>query len=180
MKIELCHEINLIPLNREHSRSLFHSLTLHRSHFSRWLPFVNVLYDIGQTERFIYEARLSWEFKKEFAFAIVENSQAKGVISAKDLNWIEKSTELGYWLDPSLQNQGVMTEAVDHLTKWLAREFGFQIFWITCEVGNLPSQRVAIKAGFEPVGFEKRGVGKDEVVFLKFQLKKERSDQFYE
>lgn len=173
MKIELSNKIWLTPLNHRHAKSLFSILTSHRSHFSPWLPFVNELRDIEQAEKFIRESQVLWESKKDFSFAILENGQARGVISAKNLNWIEKSTELGYWLDPSLQNSGIMTLAVNRLVEFLTVEFQFQTFWIKCAEDNLPSQRVALKAGFEQVGVEKRDIGKVQVVFLKFQLKKE-------
>lgn len=172
MKIELSNKIWLTPLNHRHAKSLFSILTSHRSHFSPWLPFVNELRDIEQTEKFIRESQVFWDSKKDFSFAILEDGQARGVISAKNLNWIEKSTELGYWLDPSLQNSGIMTLAVNRLVEFLTKEFQFQTFWIKCAEDNLPSQRVALKARFEQVGVEKRREGKNEDVFFVFNLRK--------
>lgn len=171
MKIELENGICLIPLNLPHSSSLFNILTLHRSHFSPWLPFVNELHCIKQTENFIRESHDLWESKKDFSFAIHINDQVIGVISAKDLNWTEKSTELGYWIDPAFQNQGIVTKALIRLTEFLTWEFEFQTFWIKCAHSNLPSQRVAIKAGFEPVGMESRGDGKTGKVLLIYRRK---------
>lgn len=49
-----------------------------------------------------------------------------------------------------------MTLAVNRLVEFLTLEFGFQTFWIKCANGNLPSQRVAIKAGFELMGMGKK------------------------
>lgn len=172
MKIELGNEFFLAPLQPGHSKSLFEILTDHRSHFSPWLPFVNDLHCIEQTENFIGESQVLWESKKNFSFAILKKDQARGVISAKDLDWSAKSTELGYWLDPALQNQGIMTKALILLIKSLVLEFGIETFWIKCAHGNLPSQRVAVKAGFELMGMEKRGEGDKEEVFLTYQLVK--------
>ncbi|MCR9015713.1 GNAT family N-acetyltransferase [Aquiflexum gelatinilyticum] len=176
MKIELDNGINLVPLHLGHTKHLFEILTANCSHFSPWLPFVNELHSIEQTEKFIREAQVLWESKKDFSFAILESNRARGLISAKELNWIEKCSELGYWLDPALQNQGVMSHAINHLVEFLTRELGFQTFWIKCAEGNLPSQRVANKAKFELVGIEKRRDEEKEEVFLTY-LRKEKTGE---
>jgi hypothetical protein len=60
-----------------HSKSLFEILTDHRSHFSPWLPFVNELRCIEQTEKFIRESEALWNAKIEFSFCIVEKGKGK-------------------------------------------------------------------------------------------------------
>lgn len=156
MKIELDPDFCLHPLQPTYAKSLFGILTGYRSHFSRWLPFVNDLFNIEQTEKYIRESQLLWAAKRDFSFAILKNNRARGLISAKDLNWLEKSTELGYWLDPTLQNKGIITNALNCLIEFLIREHGFRTFWIKCAQSNLSSQRVAIKAGFALMGVESR------------------------
>ncbi|WP_209329754.1 GNAT family N-acetyltransferase [Lunatimonas salinarum] len=172
MKIMLDKELHLTPLHPDHSKSLFEILTAHRSHFSPWLPFVNELKYIEQTQKFILESQALVVAKKDFSFAIIVKNQAKGIISAKELNWVSKSTELGYWLDPEIQNQGIMKKSLIRMVEWLSETFGFQTFWIKCAQGNISSQRVAIKAGFELVDQEKRTNEKVEQVYLIFRLQK--------
>lgn len=80
---------------------------------------MNELCSIDQTELFIQESKELWGSQKDFSFAILENEQARGVTLAKELNWEEKSSELGYWLDPALQNKGIMTHTVNRLIEFL-------------------------------------------------------------
>jgi ribosomal-protein-serine acetyltransferase len=105
----------------------------------------------------------------------LKRERERGIISAKALDLISKSTEFGYWLDPELQNQGIMTRSLIGIIDWLIMEFAVEIFWIKCAQGNLPSQRVAKKAGFELVDLEKRIKGKTREVFLTFRLDKKPS-----
>ena len=60
--------------------------------------------------------------------------------------------EIGYGMRKPYENQGFMTEAVAAMVKWAFRQSGVKSVEAETEPGNLASQRVMEKAGFQPTG----------------------------
>ncbi|MEV0581708.1 GNAT family N-acetyltransferase [Nonomuraea sp. NPDC050310] len=56
--------------------------------------------------------------------------------------------ELSYWVAPTARHRGVATRAVRLFTAWSFREVGLRELWLRAHRDNLPSQQVALNAGF--------------------------------
>ncbi len=55
----------------------------------------------------------------------------------------------GFWLDPLLHGQGLMTEAADAVTAYAFERLGWPFLYLTNAVGNVASRRVKEKQGAE-------------------------------
>lgn len=58
------------------------------------------------------------------------------------------TVEIGYGIDPPYQNRGFATEATLGMVEWAFAQSGVQTVVAQTEAGNLPSQKVLLKAGF--------------------------------
>ena len=77
-----------------------------------------------------------------------------GSISLDGLNGYAKRGEIGYWTHPDARGRGVVTEAVQLVTRH-ARNSGLaRSILIRCARGNLASQRVAERAGYSKIGIQ--------------------------
>ena len=56
--------------------------------------------------------------------------------------------EIGHWTDPRARGRGVATAAARAVCRWAFTALDLALIEWHCEVGNLPSRRVAEKAGF--------------------------------
>lgn len=72
-----------------------------------------------------------------------------GIIRLERFDEGNSRAELTYVLRQEYWGQGLMTEAVNHLTSLAFREFGLREVVIVCHLDNLASQKVAEKAGFQ-------------------------------
>jgi RimJ/RimL family protein N-acetyltransferase len=79
-----------------------------------------------------------------------------GGISMFRADWEVRSTEVGYGVRASQRGKGFATEALEALTAWAHTEGGMQRVWLTANTDNLPSVRVAEKAGFSREGTMRR------------------------
>jgi RimJ/RimL family protein N-acetyltransferase len=59
---------------------------------------------------------------------------------------------LGYSVHDEHQGRGYATEMVELLTQWALAQDGVEVVRLTIRPENVPSLRVAKKAGFEPTG----------------------------
>jgi RimJ/RimL family protein N-acetyltransferase len=112
---------------------------------------------------FPYEAQHAQWFVTEFApgvlatgrgivRAIELDGELAGCIDLKRTDWAARTTEIGYWAVPSFRGRGVLTEATAALARWALTEVGLLRVELRAAAGNVASQRVAEKAGFQREG----------------------------
>lgn len=68
------------------------------------------------------------------------------------IDWSVPRFELGYWCRPAFQRQGLVSEAVQAITTLAFEHLGARRIVCLADAANLPSQRVAERAGFELEG----------------------------
>jgi RimJ/RimL family protein N-acetyltransferase len=79
-----------------------------------------------------------------------------GSISLFKTDWEARSSEVGYGVRPDRRNRGYASEAVVAVARWALTEGGMQRIQLCAVTGNLPSLRVAEKAGFQREGTLRR------------------------
>lgn len=80
--------------------------------------------------------------------AIDVNGRFGGSIDIKKSDWVARTCEISYWSAPWARGRGVMTSALETLTKWILSEQGMERVEVRVATSNIASQRVADKAGF--------------------------------
>lgn len=110
---------------------------------------------IKATDMFMDE----WETDKEWAYDIFTVDEAKliGCIGAHNINFLNQSAELGYWLRQEETRKGYMTEAVLAIEKKLF-EAGMHRITICCDVHNTDSAKVALRSGYTLESISKEAI----------------------
>jgi RimJ/RimL family protein N-acetyltransferase len=73
-----------------------------------------------------------------------------GSFSLMEIDRGRGAGEIGYWAAASARGRGITTQAVELLRAWAVEALGLRELEILCEDENVPSRRVAEKAGFRP------------------------------
>lgn len=114
----------------------------------KWLPLPRP-YTLSDANRFIDEfAVATLTAGTGIVFAIEQNNDFVGCIDIKRAEWLNGNCEIGYWTMPSHRGRGLMTRALELVSRWVIREQGFVRVEVRVALENLASQRVAEKAGF--------------------------------
>jgi RimJ/RimL family protein N-acetyltransferase len=79
-----------------------------------------------------------------------------GAISVFRTDWEVRSAEIGYGVGSASRRKGYATEALIAVSHWALTKGGLQRVWLTANVDNVPSVRVAVKAGFTLEGTLRR------------------------
>jgi RimJ/RimL family protein N-acetyltransferase len=120
----------------------------------KWMPWAQSLASLEDTQSFIRESIRDWEapFKEysERTLVIMDlyNKQFIGSMGVKPLNLLIPSFEVGYWIDKRLSGQGLMTEAVNGVVRYLWGAHFARRIEIRCEVDNIKSAQVAKRLNF--------------------------------
>ncbi|MGQ7148176.1 GNAT family N-acetyltransferase, partial [Escherichia sp. SS-MK2] len=75
-------------------------------------------------------------------FIFFENHEHFGVISFNRIEPLNKTAEIGYWLDESHQGQGIISQALQALIHHYAQSGELRRFVIKCRVDNPQSNQV--------------------------------------
>jgi RimJ/RimL family protein N-acetyltransferase len=109
---------------------------------SRWLDVVPQPYTLEDARAYIGGLG-------EQAFAIT-NSETRVVVGSIGVRWNETGDvgEIGYWLRAEARRGGLMTRALVLVSHWALARDGAARLQLRADVENIPSCRVAEKAGY--------------------------------
>jgi ribosomal-protein-serine acetyltransferase len=133
---------------------VFETINHDREYLKEWLPFVNHTLEISDTERFIKSVSGN---DKDQIFSIWYKEEFAGLIGFKDTDWINRKTEIGYWLAEKMQGKGIITVCVQKLCDHAFRKMKMNRIQIKAAVENLKSQAIPEKLNFSYEGTERSG-----------------------
>ncbi len=123
---------------------------------ARWVP-IPVPYTLADAEAFLEIVADGWATGRHATFAI-EDRASGGLVGMIGLDGgaVPERASVGYWLAPAARGRGLATRAVRLVAAWAFADPVLERLELTTLVGNDPSGRVAIRAGFRREGILRR------------------------
>lgn len=118
--------------------------------FTRFAPWCHSAYSLTDSERFISQSATDWQDGSAFTFALLDAKTGElcGGIGLNQPNRAHGCYNLGYWVCPSHQRQGLASLATRQLARAVFRDLpNVQRLEIMTLPENLASQRTALAAG---------------------------------
>jgi RimJ/RimL family protein N-acetyltransferase len=115
----------------------------------RWMPWSSVDYRVEQALAWFQACRDGWAAGTACEYGIFDQNTA-ALVGGAGLNKIQydpRFCNLGYWVRQSCRGQGVAPRVVQALSVQAFGPLGLHRVEIVVAVGNLASERVAVKAG---------------------------------
>ena len=81
-------------------------------------------------------------------FLLFLQEEIVGVLSFNQIEPINKTAYIGYWIDEHHQGQGLLSQALQAFMHYYARRGEVRRFVIKCRVANHKSNQVALRNGF--------------------------------
>jgi len=173
MELELIEGPLLIrPYRAEDASALYEAVRESISEVSPWLPWCHQKYSIEESREFIGSRELASQGGEWYSFGIFETDGGSflGGVGINFINRVHQMANLGYWVRTSAAGRGVATAATRMAARVGFEQLGLQRIEIVAAVANVPSQRVAEKAGARREGVLRnrlliRGKSLDAVLF---------------
>ena len=114
-----------------------------------WMDWATNSYNETSALRWLEFAQLAWQHESAFQFVITDAKTCEyiGNCSVDGINQKYRFCNLGYWVRTSRTRRGLASRAVRLAARFAFETLGLVRVEIVIAVGNLPSQRVAQKAG---------------------------------
>lgn len=139
-------------LEEHHAEELFAVVDRNRSYLRRWLPWLDQNTSPEHTRVFIRANLHQFAARNGFACALRHQGAITGVLGLHAIDWPNRKTSVGYWLDEARQGKGLITKACATLLDHVFGELGLHIVEIGCAVGNDKSCSIPERLGFRREG----------------------------
>lgn len=169
--------IRLIKRQHRFDREMWEAIDTNRLFLRRYLFWVDKTRsseDVAAATRHFNE---SWAAQTKFAYVLIDKHSQKllGSIDVHDIDLINRTAAVGYWLREDKTGFGYMSDAVETLTKAVFAK-GIRRLEITCDSLNRASAGVALRNGFEYEGTQREaiytyGEFHDREVYVRFNRK---------
>lgn len=141
-------EFSLQQLSLFHAEALFRLTDRHRGYLRHWLPWVDSVTSLEDTEAFIGQIMAQHQ-KEGLPHCVVFCDECLcGVVGFHQIDRRNARGNLGYWLSPSHTGRGIMTWAVRQLVVRGFEQEGLHKVEIRCASGNRKSRAIPERLGF--------------------------------
>lgn len=120
----------------------------------KMMPWANTKPTLEESEEYVRLAAANWILKKDeepyLPLFIVDNNdhQFIGGTGFHHINWMVPCLEIGYWIRDSYSEKGLMTEAINALTRYAINYLGIKRIEIRCDKENLRSKKIPERLGY--------------------------------
>ena len=155
--IVVSNEILLERISAGDTVVIFDAVEVNRQWLAAWLPFVNYTKALNDTQSYIASVIEKREESGNEVYTIWYKGEFAGVIGFLNTDKVNEKTELGYWLIKKLTGKGIITSCVRIMMEIAFEKMMINRLAIRCAVGNIQSENVALRLGFQYEGIERGG-----------------------
>lgn len=157
IEIVVSEGLVLRDLRPESAQVIFNLINRNRQYLRQWLPFIDNTWKVEDTEIFIKSVLTGGGPKRDLIVEIWYQDRFAGLIALKEIDRWNKKAEIGYWLDPDLENKGIMTRCCKAMIDFAFKKMALNRIQIKVGIGNVQSSRIPEKLGFRFEGIERNG-----------------------
>jgi ribosomal-protein-serine acetyltransferase len=157
--------IELRPLVLDDADELFAAIDLNRAYLRCWLAWLDGVRGAADVAGFIESGIDDRDNDRALRLGIRVQGRLRGAIGLHAIDWTNRSTSIGYWLDSELQGNGIMTACCGRLVDHVFEKLELHRIVIRCATGNMRSRAIP-----ERLGFRQEGIARDaEWLYDRFQ-----------
>jgi ribosomal-protein-serine acetyltransferase len=144
--------LKLCLFEDRHATELFALVEANRAYLRQWMPWLDVNNTASATAEFINANLKQFAEGSGFQAGIFFQETLAGVIGFHELDHVNRSISLGYWLAAKLQGQGIVTRASRFMVGYAFTELRLNRVEIRCAVENQKSRAIPERLGFSHEG----------------------------
>ena len=125
-------------------------------HLQPWMPWATDDYSVESAREFIQRVLKEFAEDGRFGASILLNEKIVGNIGFHNLDLVNRSAEIGYWIAKDAQGRGIITKCCRVLIDYLFDVMGLNRVQINCNVENTRSRAVPERLGFKLEGIHRQ------------------------
>jgi ribosomal-protein-serine acetyltransferase len=142
-------DLELKLLLPEDAPTLFAIVEEYRASLRQWLVWVDGMKTLADAEKFIAEARREYDTTQAFTAGIWSQGALVGAIGHNRIDWTNRMGNPGWWLIPSAQGKGIMTQSCRVVFAHAFDELGLARICVGVATQNKKGQAFVERLGFK-------------------------------
>jgi len=155
LELNVDSEIVLKEIELFDAEEIFKLIDADRENLRKWLSFVDSTKELFDTEDFIKSILFLPEEIRDIVTVIIYKGQKIGLIGFKLTDFVNKKTEIGYWITKEFENKGIVTKSVIKMIDYAFTTLNLNRIQIKCAIGNEKSSKIPKKLNFKFEGIER-------------------------
>jgi len=149
---EIDNNLSLELLETTDAEELLNLIDSNRSYLKEWLAWLDRIKEVNDTKSFIKNTKEQYASDNGFQAGIFYDNKLIGVIGIVDIDWQDKKTEIGYWIDSKYQGKGIITKSCKVIIDYAFNKLKLNKVEIHCAENNKKSQGIPKRLGFTKEG----------------------------
>jgi ribosomal-protein-serine acetyltransferase len=145
-------EAELRLIEPRHAAELNALIEGNRAHIKEWAAWFKDDRTIENTRAFVERNLKRLAANEGFTVAVWYRGEMAGQVEYNYLDWVNRKTEIGYWLGAQFQGKGLMTKSCRVLISHAFEELKLNRVEMQCAVRNRRSRRIPERLGFRQEG----------------------------
>jgi ribosomal-protein-serine acetyltransferase len=130
----------------------FAAVERNREYLRKWLPWVDYTRTAEDIRHFIARVQAQFDANQGPQVGIWVNGAFGGSLGCHAIDWANRSSSIGYWVDAAQQGQGLITRSCTVMLHYLFHEMALHRVEIRCGTENRRSCAIPERLGFTREG----------------------------
>jgi len=144
--------IELREFSQNEAAAVYAVVDRNRGYLREWLPWVDRTRSAEHIREFILRATMKLETGQAPDAGIWIEGKFGGSVGCHVVDWANRQSSIGYWLDAEQQHKGIMTACCISMLDYLFQDLLLHRVEIRCGTGNLRSCAIPHRLGFTREG----------------------------
>ncbi len=152
LHLSVDEETQLRLLEERHAGEYFALIERNRTYLQEWMPWAAYENSLEDIKAYMKHTLLQFANNEGLQTGIWHRNRLVGSIGYSSLDWAGSKVEIGYWIDVSMQKQGLVTKACKLLVNYAFDQYQLNKVEIHCATGNTRSRAIPERLGFTQEG----------------------------
>ncbi len=113
-----------------------------------WLPWLDLTRNLEDVMEFVKKCQIDYAKNKSLNTVIVFKGNIAGVAGFNQINWSNKTAQIGYWIGEEFQGNGIVTKVTKSLINYAFNHLKLNKVEIRVAFENMRSQSIPERLGF--------------------------------
>lgn len=156
-KARISDVLSLETLDKDIAPDLFRLIEDNRTYLREWLPWLDANTRLEDTIQFIDSIQPNKRDDGGFVCGVFIEGELKGMCGFHEVNSLNHSVSIGYWLSQNAHGKGYITQSVEFLINYAFEEIQLNKVLVFVAQRNLKSRAVCERLGLHNEGVERQG-----------------------
>lgn len=157
MRILIDSDLTIELITTAHQDELMNVVNANRAYLREWLIGLDVLKNDFDFHQFVKRATEKNDSGEECSCVILENGKIIGRIGLYEIDRLNNSASIGYWVTEETQGRGIITRACEAILNFAFEKLQLNRVEIRCAAENARSSAIPKRLGFQREGIIRQG-----------------------